>query len=284
MRTRRWRIPCLAAALAAAGAVCLSVWLLAAPGSRAVRFTVRDAVSSSWVWDLTAVLQGRVMRKFYQSDRGPVAMEFTRLRRGEAVLSLSAPSYLPVRVPVSVGRRLTVLEDPIGMTGYEIPDLADFLVFQSPAEDAYVAELRPVRSDGTAIVNHPCLDLWIGCMIYVQTKGGAPVTSPTDKGAGRGQLLFRGRIRWEWDGSPDALFRYHARIPRDGILAATAPYLVFDYLIAVPDPRGISSTEFAGFMETVWGTADTGEAMRLLDGNGKVRYFIDTSWNVGRAP
>jgi hypothetical protein len=276
MRARRARILLSAAAAAAVAIVCLAAWLAGTPWNRKVRFTVRDAASSSWVWDLTATLQGRVIRRFYQSDKGPVSMEFTRLRRGQGVLEVSAPSYLPMRIPVSVSRRLTVLEEPIEMAGYEIPDLADFLVFVKPGSDEYTAELRPIRAEGSAITNHPCLDLGVGCMAYVQTLGGAPVASPTDKGAGRGQLLFRDRIRWEWDGRPAALFRYHARIPRDKVLSTTAPYLVFDFLIVVPDPRRISSAETVSLMEKVWGTSDIKEAFDLLD--------ADSSWNVERAP
>ena len=122
-------------------------------------------------------------------------------------------------------------------------------------------------------------------MVWVQAEGGAPVTSPTQTGAERGQLLFRDHVQWVWDDSPDVLFRYRALIPRARMLATQAPYLVFDYLVAVPDPRRISSAELQKLMETVWGTADPAEALGLLEQNrGRLRYFLDTSWNVERSP
>lgn len=279
------RVLLAAGAVLLATAVSLAVWSATSPRNRVLELTVRDTVSHSWVWDLTATLEGRVIRRFYQSDRGPVALEFTRLRRGTSVLELSSPSYVPVRVPVTVRGRRTVLQQPLNMVGYEIPDLADFLVFQAPGQDGFTAELRPIRNDGTAATNHPCLDLWVGCMVWVQVEGGAPVTSPTQTGAERGQLLFRDRVQWVWDDSPDVLFRYRALIPRARMLATQAPYLVFDYLVAVPDPRRISSAELQKLMETVWGTADPAEALGLLEQNrGRLRYFLDTSWNVERSP
>lgn len=284
-RIRRAKVLLALAFAAVVASVAVGSWLFGTPRDRRMRFTVRDASSSSRVWDLTATLQGRVLRGFYQGDGGAVALEFTRLKRGESVLELSAPSYLPVRVPVTVRGRMTVLEEPIRMTGFEIPGLSDFLVFVSPQTDAYAAELRPVRSDGTAIANHPCLDLRVGCLVSVQTRGGAPATAPTDAGAGRGRLLFRDRVRWEWDGRADALFRYHARIPRSRVLAVEAPYLVFDFLIVAPDPRRISPEETDVLMDKVWAAADTRDAMALLEArHDQVRWFLDTAWNVERAP
>jgi hypothetical protein len=287
VRIRAGKTSVLLAAGAAlfAAAVCGVVWIATTPRDRTLEVTVRDAVSHSWVWDLTATLDGRVVRRFYQSDRGPVALEFSRLPRGTGVLELSAPSYVPMRVPVTVRGRRTVLDEPLDMVGYEIADLAEFLVFQAPARDGYVAELRPVRSDGTAATNHPCLDLWVGCMVWVQTKGGAPVTAPTETGSERGQLLFRDRLQWTWDSSPDVSFRYRAPIPRASMLATQAPYLVFDYLIVVPDARRVTPAELSALMKSVWSTAEPADALRLLDQNrDRLSYFFDTSWNVERSP
>lgn len=285
MKVPRVRVLLVFGTVLSAALVCLAVWFTTMPWNRTLELVVRDAVSQSWVWDLTATFQGRVIRSFYQSDRGPVALKFTRLRRGTSMLELSSPSYLPIRVPVTVRGGGTVLTETLDMVGYGIPDLADFLVFQAPAQHGFVAELRPVRVDGTAATNHPCLDLWVGCMVWVQTKGGAPVTSPTETGAERGQLLFRDRLTWEWDDSPDALFRYRAPIPRQRMLATQAPYLVFDYLVVAPDPRRISSAELQTLMDAVWGAADPAEALDLLEQNrGRLRFFLDTSWNVESLP
>lgn len=271
----------LAVALAATAVV---VRLTTAPRGASLQFVLRDAVSRSWVWDATATLQDRVIHSYYQSDDGTTPRRFTRLERGDHALLVTAPSYSPQRVPVRITGRNTVLEEPVAMVGYEIPELAGFLVFETVGEGAYISELRPVRKDGRAAVDHPCLDLWVGCIVSVQTLDGVPTPRPVESGSDRGQTLFRSEIDWEWDSSPNSLFRYRARVPFSEFSLHQAPYLVFDYLIVVPDPRLISSTELDGVMKEVWATPDVTKGVELLqEYREKLDFFVDTSWNVERA-
>ena len=278
------RIGLILILLSAAIAAVAGAYLVATPSTGSVEFTVRDAVSESWVYDLRITLADRVIHSYFQSDRGTVPMRFSRLERGEYLLEFSAPSYLPVRVPVQVGRGTTVLENPVEMTGFEIPDLTGFLVFETETPESFIAELRPVRSDGTAAINHPCLDIWIGCIVSVQTRFGAPATEATDSGSERGRPLFRGTLDWSWDPDLETPFRYRARVPKTKIRADPAPLLVFDYLVVVPDPRKTTQSEFAELMEGVWRTPSPQEAYALLERySDTLSYYVDTSWNVERS-
>ena len=63
-------------------------------------------------------------------------------------------------------------------------------------------EFRPVNTAGTVILNHPCMDLWIGCRVSVQVKDGVPVREETPSGSSRGKELFRGEVPWKWDPAP----------------------------------------------------------------------------------
>ena len=67
--------------------------------------------------------------------------------------------------------------------------------------------------------------------------------------------------------------------------ASPALYLVFDFLIVVPDPRRISSVEVGKLMREAWDAPDPQRAFELLArSRDKVRTYVDTPWNVERGP
>ncbi|GAH40118.1 unnamed protein product, partial [marine sediment metagenome] len=169
----------------------------------------------------------------------------------------------------------------IELIGVEIPDLDHFIVFEDLLGDDLIQEIRPVGTDGRAVINHPCMDLWIGCRVTVQMKEGLYVQAPTDEGSDRGEELFRGQIEWDWDPLPETTFRYSARIPGAKIKSHDAPYRVIDYLIIVPDPRKINEEEMDELMKEAWSLIDPQSLSAYLDGQEeRISYFINTSWNV----
>jgi len=167
------------------------------------------------------------------------------------------------------------------MVGTEIPSLVGFAIFEKRSGRDIVCELRPVGEDGRAVVNHPCLPIWIGCRITTQLRNGIPIQEPVDAGSSRGEELFRGKLDWTWDPLPQTVFRYSARIPGARIAATAAPYSVIDYLVIVPDPRAIEAGELEALMSVAPSITDP-DALRayLEKQKGRLRYFFDTSWNV----
>jgi hypothetical protein len=167
------------------------------------------------------------------------------------------------------------------MVGVEIPDLSHFVVFESLNGSDIFVQIRPVSTDGKAVLNHPCIDLWIGCRVSVQTKGGVPLREETESGSHRGEELFRGPIHWQWDSAPETTFRYTARIPGTTIKNHYSLYRVIDYLIVVPDPREITQQEVRDLMSRIYEVSDPAFAPKALDREkGHLRYFVNTSWNV----
>jgi len=244
-------------------------------------FSAQDVVSGQWVWDLTARLQGREIRSFFQSDAGPILFRFTHLAPGTPVLSISAPAYEAVEIPVTLRRGDNRLPAPVEMRGLEIPRLDHFVVFETLDGTDLVCQLRPVGTDGKAVLNHPCIDIRLGGRVSVEVKSGVPVREETGKGAARGEELFRGKLDWQWDHAPETVFRYVARIPASRIKDDPSLYRVIDYLVVVPDPRKITKAELDSLMGRVWTEADPDGIARALDAEkGRLRYFVDTSWNV----
>ncbi|OHD67578.1 MAG: hypothetical protein A2177_12470 [Spirochaetes bacterium RBG_13_68_11] len=260
-------------------------WLLIRANTETtLDFKVVNFVSGGWVWDLTATMQDRVIRGFYQSDSGPVWLRFRHLSPGDATLMLFAPSYEPVNLAVKLDRGENRIEESIAMKGLEITGLDHFLVFEKAAKAVIEAELRPVAADGTAILEHPALALWIGCRIHVEEKNGVPVREENLSGTSRGEELFRGVLSWTWDATPETKFRYRARIPLEKVKADPSPYRVIDYLIVVPDPRVMSRADLDAFMASLWNTRDLGAITALLETeDDRLRWFLDTSWDVKTA-
>ena len=143
-------------------------------------------------------------------------------------------------------------------------------------------EIRPVSNAGPAVVNHPCLDLWIGARMTVQLKNGLPVQEETEEGSVRGEELFRGRLDWKFDPYPETVFRYSAVIPGAKIKPNKAPYRVVDYLVVLPHPLAIGKEELEAIMEKTWSLKPEAvqEYLRPFQEQGKLRVEIFTSWNV----
>ncbi len=280
MKTRTILIVALIVVVLAA--VAAVVYVAGNPVETTLDFQVRDAVSKEWVWDSTIHLQNRLIRGYFQSDRGPITYTFTHLEPGEAELTVSAPAYVEQSIPVTLKKGRNALESPIDMVGYEIPGLDHFIIFEDYEGNDIVQEIRPVSKDGPAVLNHPCLDLWIGARMSVQIMNGIPVQEPTEEGSERGEQLFRGEIKWEWDAQPETTFRYSARIPGARIKANPAPLRVIDYLIIVPDPRRTSRQEIEEIMDKAYALDPVviQDFLKPYEDQGKFSVYQFTSWNV----
>jgi hypothetical protein len=280
MKTRRILIPVFV--ILALAAVAVGVYLVMNPVQTTLQFEVRDSVSKAWVWDATLQLQGRVIRAYYQSDRGPTPFVFTGLKPGTAELEISAPAYVSVTIPITLKRGENRLPEPIDLVGYEIPGLSRFIVFEERDGADLVQEIRPVSKDGPAVLNHPCLDLWIGARITVQIKNGLPVQQETEEGSERGEELFKGILKWQFDPTPETTFRYSSRIPGADIRPNQDPYWVIDYLIVTPDPRKIKRDELEAIMDKAWSLPPAAIAgyLKPYEDQGVLTPYIFTSWNV----
>lgn len=251
-------------------------WLATRPADTTLSFVLRDAVSGGWVYDATVTAGDKVIRSFFQSDRAPVEKTFTGLRPGETVLSVQAPGYLPVAIPVTLTRGANRLAEPIDLAGREIPDLAEIVVAVEQRGDVLAAEIRPVNSAGRAVLNHPTVDLWIAAMVSVQMDGTAPARSPLSGGGTRGQVTFAGRVPWRWDAAPETLFRYSASIPEPAVPAA--PYYVVDVITLVP--HRVVGTEIADEIAQLWERSTPLDFITSLRRDGRFRVFVNTLWNV----
>lgn len=248
-----------------------------------LEFTARDAVSKDFIWDAEFILQDRLIHAFYQSDQGTRTYTFTNLKPGESELVLKAPSYQKVTLPITLKRGKNVIEEPVELMAYEIPTLDYFYIFEEYQGRDLIMELHPVGTDGTAVTNHPCVDIRIGAVVYEQVLNGEPVTEETKSGAQRGRELFMGIIPWEYDALPETIFRYSGRLKAQRIAESQAPYWVIDYLIVVPDSRKITSEEVDALIEQGAATGDMEEFSALLDKEEeRLDYFYFTNWNVER--
>ena len=266
--------------LAGAVVAMISTLALAGCGRATLEFTLADATSGSFVWAATARCQDRSLPLFFQSDRGPVPQRFVDLEPGPSELVIEAAGYRPVRLPVRLRRGTNRLPEPVRMTGIDIPGLDHWIVTESADGRDLLAELRPVRSDGTAVLNHPCLPLRVAVLITVQEKNGTPTLEKTIQGAARGKVLFQGQVPWTWNALIEKTFRYSLRIAGSRIESSAAPYRVVDYLVVTPIPEKITEAEvdrlLAGFR---WENPE--EAIATLAAErDRVRWQLVTSWNV----
>jgi len=277
------RISQLSLIAAACALIALVVYIKTTEHDTMLEFRVRDATSEAWVWNFTADIQNRAVIGFYQSNRGLIPYRFSKLRPGRWDLNISAPSYEKRTISVHIKRGKNILQAPIDMRGYEIPDLQRFYIFAQPQGRDILIELRPVGSDGKAIVNHPCVDIWLGCRVSVQMKDGVFVAERTVEGSTYGEELFSGSVPWEWDPSPDVTFRYRGRIRAADIEENEAPYRVIDYLIIVPDPRVMKKEDVSGLMSTFVDFSDTKRLTSFLDRyQDRLDYYTYRTWNVPR--
>lgn len=274
MKTRTWII--LVVVILALGITALVVFLTTQSFQTSLEFTVRDSVSKEWVHDSTIKIQERIIRGYFGKD-----YHFTRLKSGQATLSISAPSYIAKEVPVKIKRGKNVLEQPIDLAGYEIPTLSHFIVIEDVEEGELVTEIRPVGDDGKAVVNHPSLDLRILIMISSQMYKGRYATTDTETGSTRGEELYRGEAEWRWDSDPNTIFRYTAPMPVKKVKQSDAFFWVIDYLILVPDSRNVTAEEMDRIVQEIGGIADPEQLASKLDTyQGKLKYYLNESWNV----
>ena len=242
---------------------------------------IRDSVSKRWVWDLTMRIQDRGIRGYYQSESGDFLYRFTSLRPGASTLDISAPGYAPKSISLRLDRGHNALPETVELTGLGIPDLSQFFIFERFENGGIACELRPVGSTGMAVLNHPCMDLWIGCSVYVQLQDGAPALEAAEEGAVRGRELFRGEIPWSWDAAPETQFRYTAHIPFSSIKDDPSLYRIIDYLIVVPNPLAITRAELDGLMDRVFALGDPVAVATALEAEkDRLSFFMDTSLNV----
>ena len=262
--------------------VAVAVYLVMNPVDTTLEFVVRDAVSKAWVYDASFRLEGRLIRSHFQSDQGPEAQRFTHLLPGRTTLEISAPFYQPVSRELTLKRGTNRLPEPIDLVGLEIPELKGFIMFEDLAGSDVQVEIRPVSNAGPAVLNHPCLDLWIGARVTAQLKNGLPVQEETEEGSTRGEELFRGRLEWKFDPYPETVFRYSAVIPGAKIKPSKAPYRVVDYLVVLPQPLAVSKQELEAIMEKTWSLNPDAveEFLRPYQEQGKLRVEVFTSWNV----
>ena len=264
-------------------AVITVTFFLASCSDTALVFLLQDSVSGGWVWDASVRLQDRLLVSYYQTDAGPVPQKLTHLKPGASTLFIDAPGYAPVSIPVTLARGRNRLPVSVKVVGREIPGLSDFSAFESIDNGDLVAQLRPLDAGGKAIVNHPCIELWIGCVVSEQA------------GSTRGAALFRGAVRWAWDARPESLFRYSVRIHSADIQDAPSLTRVVDYLVVVPDPLKVSRAEVERIMAGAWPSgglasvlADQSRPERLAPGiasaldaeKGRLRWFFVTSRDV----
>ncbi len=280
MKKRTWLI--LGGVVAFFGAVALAVYLAGGALETTLRFRVVDSVSGGWVWNATLTLQDREMHEFYQADHGAADLEFTHLKPGNATLEIVAPAYEPQKIPVRLKRGRNTLPGPVRMKGLEIPTLDHFIIVDKRDQGQLYLEVRPVGTDGKAVLNHPCLDIWIGSLISAQVKGGKYTEKAEDTGSERGEPLFAGKLDWTWDGTPETSFRYTVPVPLDKLRSSPAQYWVIDTLVAVPKPGAITRQELDAIMGKVFQFRDPKEISAYLDQyKDRFTYYLPpTSWNV----
>jgi len=284
MKRRNAIIPLIAVLVVGASAA--AVFVARTWCATTLEFEVRDAVSRSWVYDATFRLQGRLIRSNFQSDRGPVVQRFTHLKPGPATLEVSAPDYQNVTRKIALRRGLNRLSDPIDLAGLRIPRLRGFIVFAEREGTNTIFELRPVDDTGRAIVNHPCLELWVGARVTVQMKNGLPAKSETDEGLVRGDELYRGRLDWQFDTYPETVFRYGARLQGAAVKESGAPYRIVDFLIVVPNPLKITGPELGSIMGRTQSLRPDEVELYLapFEEQEKLEAFTSTIWNIPGGP
>jgi len=246
-----------------------------------LEFTVQDSVSGNWVWDLEIILDNNIIHGYFQSDRGSRPFKFRNLNPGEFILELSAPDYISLKIPIQIKRGKNTIENPINLKGSEIPDLDRILIFEELNQDEYIINLRPVSTAGRAIINHPCMNLWIGLRVSEQMIGTELAYVESDLGTTRGKELFRGELNWDWNSEPEVQFRYYSRIPVKEFQSSKADLLVFDYLVLVPKDDEIREEELEKITNKAWLIQDRTELTQfLLEFRDQFSFYIDSSWNV----
>ena len=173
------------------------------------------------------------------------------------------------------------IEAPIELEGLKIEDLNYFFIFEALEGADINIEIRPVNSNNEAILNHPCLNLWIGVRVSIQMTDSKAAEESTDTGSVRGEELFQGQIQWDWDPLPETVFRYSAVIPGSSLKNNEAKYRVIDYLIIIPGINAKKNINLESIVREAWEQEDLKSLYKVLDNySDTFSYYIHTSWNV----
>ncbi len=241
-------------------------------------FQVKDSVSGGWVWDVEAVIQDKVINGFYQSDQGLVTYTFTDLTPGTTELTIDAPYYQPQTRQVTLKRGKNKLQEPIALMGIEIPDLANFLAFESPLTNGWEITIRPISREEKAILDHPALDIWVGIRVSTWSEGLTQTFSELKTRA----VVYNGPLAWLWDSFPETQFRYQGYLPYADLMGLPAQSYVMEYLVVVPDPLNITPEEFTAITSQI-AVLPLDEIESYLEAfKGKISMFTDISWDVRR--
>jgi hypothetical protein len=261
-------------------ALCLAAAVLVAArpwADTTLEVTVQDAVSSSWVWGVTARVQDRTTIAFLSTH-----LQITGLQPGQTTLEVAAPSYAPVSVPIRLRRGTNILATAVVLTGIEIPGLISFACFFQDTPGTLSVELQPVDAEGRAITNHPVMDLAVGCIIREQKlHGGGFSREPSVDEPVRGRLLYRGAMEWRWNDSPDVVTRYQASLPFDSVPQSPSSFWCVDCVVIVPDPRAITPGGAADLLDEALAIDDRSARERFLAAQApRARGFTISTWNV----
>jgi len=250
-----------------------------------LEFRLQDVNSKANVWDVNITLHDRIIYSYFD-----IVHKFSNLKPGEYIMQITAPYYLTKTVPLKINSGANIIEDPIDLIGYEIPNLDGFYLFQEQIPAGLKMEIRPQQivkgNNGEnepnyqKIVNHPCLDIKIGIRLCEQLKQGVFVQEITKTGCARGEELFSGVLKWEWDANPQTTYRYSVLIPKEKIKKTKAQYWVIDLLILVPNPQRISEQELYTILEGVKDITDVEELDTYFKPyEKKLKYFYESFWN-----
>jgi len=243
-----------------------------------LEFQVRDSVTKSWVWDMEAYIQDRVLYGYFQSDGALITYQFTDLKPEKSVLTVSAPQYRTVKLPVELKRGVNRIEQPVELVGLEIPELTNFYAFEKVLGDGWNITLRPITSDNKAITIHPALDIWVGTRVY----DWEPTLPQTAEELEKRPIVYLGELDWRWDSYPETQFRYIASLPFADLHNKTSRSYVFEYLILVPDPKLIDTGEYEAIIQTIK-NLDFNQIDDYINTlRGSVSFYTDITWDVGR--
>ena len=255
----------------------VGVMILRTGSTATLSFEILDANSKNWVWDTTTRLQNRVVHGYYATT-----YHFTKLRPGTFDLAVSAPYYEPAKVKVHIRAGQDNQVVPVLLLGYGIPGFSRFTLTVDRTMRGLELKLNPMDADGNLIKIFPCVDLKIAVRVFVENVGGIPAREPVSEGAEHVIKLFEGNIDWTWNPATDAVFRYSALIP--GVSPTTAPYIVVDYVVLLPDPRKISSPEVDLLMKEMFQHQDMNSSTDYLRPySDKIRIERGILWNIRNA-
>jgi hypothetical protein len=200
------------------------------------------------------------------------------LKKGKSTLEVSAPNYKSTSIEVDLKRGENVLDDPVELTGVEIPDLYGFYAFENEAEEEYLITLRPITKDNYAIQLHPAIPLWVGVRVK-DWKNKLPTTlEQFDKQP----VLYEGHLEWEWDAYPETQFRYIASLPFSLLKDTGGDSYAIEYLVVVPNLKVIDSDEFNTITARLETVTDEEIGSYLDSIHEKIFYYSDISYDVRR--